>query len=69
MTNNFKNCTAGHNVFWALKLAATFIWLAVLPTIAVSQVLADEGRIHITLFKAAYGSGSGYLFFQGHKYG
>jgi len=52
-----------------LKLIATLIWLAVLPTIAVSQVLADEGRIHITFFKAAYGSGSGYLFFQGHKYG
>jgi hypothetical protein len=55
--------------FWALKLAATFIWLAVLPTIAVSQVLADEGRIHMTLFEAAYGGGSAYLFFQGHKYG
>ena len=52
-----------------MKLVASFIWLAVLPTIAVSQVLADEGRIHITFFKAAYGSGSGYLFFQGHKYG
>ena len=63
VTNNSKNCTAG------LKLVASFIWLAVLPTIAVSQAPADEGRIHITFFKAAHGSGSGYLFFQGHKYG
>jgi hypothetical protein len=38
-------------------------------TIAVSQVPADEARIHITFFKAAHGSGSGYLFFQSHKYG
>lgn len=34
-----------------------------------SQIHADDGRIHITFFKAGYGSGSGYLFFQGHKYG
>src|SRR6516162_8020524 len=45
------------------------MWLAVLPTITVSQAPADEGRIHITFFKAGHGSGSGYLFFQGHKYG
>ena len=69
MTNNSKNCTAGHSVFWTLTLVATFIWLAALPTIARSQVLADEARIHITFFKAANGSGSGYLFFQGHRYG
>jgi len=69
MTNNSNNCAAGHSTFLTFKLVATFIWLAVLPTIALSQVLADEGRIHVTFFKAAYGSGSGYLFFQGHKYG
>jgi len=27
-----------------------------------------EGRIHITFAKAAHGSGSGYLFYQGQKY-
>jgi hypothetical protein len=43
--------------------------LTVLATTAPSQVHADDGRIHITFFKAAYGSGSGYLFFQGQKYG
>ena len=69
MTNNSNNCAAGHSTFLTFKLVASFIWLAVLPTIAVSQAPADEGRIHITFFKAAHGSGSGYLFFQGHKYG
>ena len=69
MTNNSNNCAAGHSTFLTFKLVATFIWLAVLPTVAVGPVLADEGRIHITFFKGTHGSGSGYLFFQGHKYG
>jgi hypothetical protein len=64
-----NNSTAGHSVSWTFKLVATFIWLAVLPTVAVGPVLADEGRIHITFFKGTHGSGSGYRFFQGHKYG
>jgi hypothetical protein len=53
----------------ALKFVATFAVLTVLAITASSQVYADEGRIHITFFKGAYGSGSGYLFFQGQKYG
>jgi hypothetical protein len=39
------------------------------PIFASDQVHADEGRVHITFFKGANGSGSGYLFFQGQKYG
>lgn len=46
-----------------------FILITALAAAASSQGDADEGRIHITFFKGAYGSGSGYLFFQGQKYG
>jgi hypothetical protein len=45
-----------------------FTVLAVLGIAASRQAHADEGRIHVTFFKAAYGSGTGYLFFQDHKY-
>jgi hypothetical protein len=58
-----------HSVFRNLKFVVTFVVLAVLVITASSPVHADEGRIHITFFKAGYGSGSGYLFFQGRKYG
>jgi hypothetical protein len=53
----------------SLRSVATFAVLTVLAITAFSQVHADEGRIHITLFKGEHGSGSGYLFFQGQKYG
>jgi hypothetical protein len=58
-----------HSVFRNLKFVVAFVVLAVLVIAASSPVHADEGRIHITFFKAGYGSGSGYLFFQGRKYG
>jgi hypothetical protein len=66
--HNSKNFAERH-VFWQLKFVATLVVLTVLPITESRQVHADEGRIHITFFKAAYGSGSGYLFFQGHRYG
>ena len=55
-------------VFRTLRFVA-IVLLTALAAAASSQAYADEGRIHITLFKGAYGSGSGYLFFQGQKYG
>jgi hypothetical protein len=58
-----------HCVFRSMKSVVTFVVLAVLVITASSPVHADEGRIHITFFKAGHGSGSGYLFFQGRKYG
>ena len=69
MIHNSKNFAERHIVFRTLKLVVTFAVLTLLAITASSQVRADEGRIHITFFKAAYGSGSGYLFFQGQKYG
>ena len=69
MIQNPKHFAEGHIVFWTLKFVATLAVLTVLPITAFSQVPPDEGRIHITFFKAGYGSGSGYLFFQGQKYG
>jgi hypothetical protein len=67
--HNSKNFPERHIVFPTLKFLVTFAVLTVLAITASSQVRADEGRIHITFFNAAYGSGSGYLFFQGQKYG
>jgi hypothetical protein len=67
--HNSKNFAERHIVFRTLKLVVTFVVLTLLAITASSQVRADEGRIHITFSKAAYGSGSGYLFFQGQKYG
>jgi len=64
-----KNFAERRIVFRTLKFVVIFAVLTVLAITASSQVRADEGRIHITFFKAAYGSGSGYLFFQGQKYG
>ena len=69
MIHNSKNFAERHIVFRTLKFVVTCAVLTLLAITASSQVRADEGRIHITFFKAAYGSGSGYLFFQGQKYG
>ncbi len=52
-----------------LRLVASLAALIVLPLFALDQVHAEDGRVHITFFKGADGSGSGYLFFQGQKYG
>lgn len=65
MINNFKIFAERPSVLWI----TTFVVLTVLAITAARQVHADEGRIQITFFKAKDGSGSGYLFFQGHKYG
>jgi len=64
MTNS-KTFAENHIV----KFVATFVVLTGVAATASSQAYADEGRIHITFFKGAYGSGSGYLFFQGQRYG
>jgi len=64
MTNS-KTFAENHIV----KFVATFVVLTVVAATASSQAYADEGRIHNTFFKGAYGSGSGYLFFQGQRYG
>jgi len=67
--HNSKNFAERHIVFRTLKFVVIFAVLTVLAITASSQVRTEEGRIHMTFFKAAYGSGSGYLFFQGQKYG
>jgi hypothetical protein len=52
-----------------LKLGAAFTVLVLMPMRASAQTNAEIGRIHITFLKAGHGSGSGYLFYQGQKYG
>jgi hypothetical protein len=53
----------------SLRFVATFAVLTALAISVSGRVHADEGRIHITFFKGAYGTGSGDLFFLGQKYG
>jgi hypothetical protein len=54
----------------SLKFVTVLIALMALLMSASTRVLAEEeGRIQITFSKAGYGSGSGYLFYQGQKYG
>jgi hypothetical protein len=67
--NKSKTFIERRGVLWGLISVTALAVLTTLPIIASCRVYADEGRIHITFFKAGYGSGSGYLFFQGHKYG
>ena len=69
MIHNSKDFAERHIVCRALKFVATFAALTVLAIVVSGQVYADDSRIHITFLKGAYGSGSGYLFFQGQKYG
>jgi hypothetical protein len=68
-----------HNAYWQhcgaqpfliLKLVAVLTALIVLPIGTSTQAFAeDEGRIQITFSKPGYDNGSGYLFYQGQKYG
>jgi hypothetical protein len=67
--NKSKTFVERRGVLWSLISVTALAVLTALPIIASCRVYADEGRIHITFFKAGSGSGSGYLFFQGHKYG
>ena len=69
MIHNFKNLAERRIVCRTLKFVATFAVLTALAIVVSGQVYADDSRIQITFLKGAYGSGSGYLFFQGHKYG
>ena len=64
-----ENFAGRHGVFRTLKFVAAFAVLTFLAITESSSIHADEGRIHITFFKGEKGSGSGYLFFQGQKYG
>ncbi len=50
-----------------LQFALVLGALTATPMAASAQ--AETGRIHITLPKAGRGGGSGYLFYQGQKYG
>jgi hypothetical protein len=55
---------------WILKFVVTLAALVLLPISTSTQAHAEEeGRIQITFSKPGYGSGSGYLFYQGQKYG
>jgi hypothetical protein len=51
-----------------LKFVAMFVALTLTAPTASTQGNAEDGRIHITFSKGEHGGGSGYLFYQGHKY-
>ena len=65
---NIQKLSYGHGLFWILKFITAFVALTVM-LMSATQVPAEEGRVHITFLKGGYGSGSGYLFYRGQKYG
>jgi hypothetical protein len=64
---NTKKHPNGPDLFWILKFVAALTALLVLPISASAQ--EEEGRIQITFSKPGYDNGSGYLFYQGQRYG
>ena len=62
-----KKLSKRHGVFCTLIATVAALMVSLMGSPA--QLHAEEGRIHVTFLKGGYGSGSGYLFFQGHKYG
>jgi hypothetical protein len=53
-----------------LKVITALATLITLPIGAPHHLFAEEqARVQITFSKPGYGSGSGYLFYQGQKYG
>ncbi len=52
-----------------LQVAIALGALMTMPMIASAQSDTETGRIHITFQKAGSGTGSGYLFYQGQKFG
>ncbi len=69
MNYNARKLTNRRNVVWMLQFAVALGALTTMPIAAPAQTDTDIGRIHITFLKAEHGSGSGYLFYQGQKYG
>jgi hypothetical protein len=63
-----KKLTSRRDVVWMLQFAVALGALAAIPMAAFTQTDA-EGRIQMSFQKAARGGGSGYLFYQGQKYG
>ena len=63
-----KKLTSRRDVVWMLQFAVALGALAAIPMTAFAQTDA-EGRVQITFQKAGRGGGSGYLFYQGQKYG
>ena len=56
-------------LIWTLQFVVTLGALMALPMSASAQSDVDSGRIHITFSNTGRGGGSGYLFYQGERYG
>jgi hypothetical protein len=59
----------GSKLLGTLKFVVAFAALTAIPIPASTPAHAEEGRIQITFSKPGYDNGSGYLFYQGQKYG
>jgi hypothetical protein len=65
-----KRLTPDSTAGGILKFVAALVALTTLLMSTSTIVLAEEeGRVQITFSKRGYGNGSGYLFYQGQKYG
>lgn len=63
-----RKLTSRRDVVWTLQLAVALGALTAIPIAAFAQTDV-EGRIQMSFQKAGRGGGSGYLFYQGQKYG
>ncbi len=52
-----------------IEFVAVFAVLTTMCITLPTPARAEDGRIHISFLKSDYGSGSGYLFYKGQKYG
>jgi hypothetical protein len=64
-----RRLTSRRDVVWTLPLAVALGALTAIPIAAFAQTDAESGRIQMSFQKAGRGGGSGYLFYQGQKYG
>jgi hypothetical protein len=69
MDDKARKLTNRRDVVWMLRFGLALATLSVRPMAASAQSDAETGRIQITFQKAGRGGGSGYLFYQGQKYG
>jgi hypothetical protein len=69
MNDKARKFTNRREAVWMVQFAVALGALMTTPMAASAQTDTETGRIHITFQKADSGTGSGYLFYQGQKYG
>ena len=69
MDGKIRKSIKRRDVVCMLRSIVALGGLAAMLTSASAQTDTETGRIHITFSKTGRGGGSGYLFYQGERYG